>query len=374
MHIYVIERLVKGKTVWRLIWQQYVNGKAKQKRVPLDQYLALGFPLELTKEEAQARATQVNAQESLKVKNAVMAGVTIRLQNEELAADAFLIQADVAEFEQKTLFARKGDDKAKKYKIGVHWRAAKRAMLALKIDISDWEHNFTLFYDYFKTQQYSPSYCDKLLRILNQWGRFQARKYRKPFDKLPNPKGKELHDIADTYFEKTGRKKESAPLSPSQLEKQRGNLDSTQFNWLYISVWFGLRPAEVDMLLEPSSESTWYLEKDEKGTHILWIYQTKLKSVSRDKRLKGIPCDTKEQGIALELIASGQLKRPLNKTIKKLFGEKTTCYAGRKGFTDLMLDLGYGLEDIAAWMGHSTIDRTWRNYKNKKTVRYKKVS
>jgi hypothetical protein len=41
------------------------------------------------------------------------------------------------------------------------------------------------------------------------------------------------------------------------------------------------------------------------------------------------------------------------------------AYAGRKGFADLMLSRGQSFENISTWMGHSTISRKWRSYKNR---------
>ena len=59
-------------------------------------------------------------------------------------------------------------------------------------------------------------------------------------------------------------------------------------------------------------------------------------------------------------------KRPLVKTIRKYFGDGHDCYGGRKGFVDLMLSKKQTLENISIWMEHSTLDRTWRSYKNKR--------
>jgi hypothetical protein len=41
-------------------------------------------------------------------------------------------------------------------------------------------------------------------------------------------------------------------------------------------------------------------------------------------------------------------------------------YGGRKGFVDLMLSKEQTFENISVWMGHSTLDRTWRSYKQRR--------
>jgi integrase len=73
---------------------------------------------------------------------------------------------------------------------------------------------------------------------------------------------------------------------------------------------------------------------------------------------------------ATKIIKSGNFKRPLTKTVRHHFGEHTTLYGGRKGFTDLMLGHQQRLENISQWMGHSSIDRTLRNYKSRTITHY----
>lgn len=37
---------------------------------------------------------------------------------------------------------------------------------------------------------------------------------------------------------------------------------------------------------------------------------------------------------------------------------------------DLMLGLGQKFENVSVWLGHTTLDRSLRNYKNKQIVNY----
>jgi hypothetical protein len=73
-----------------------------------------------------------------------------------------------------------------------------------------------------------------------------------------------------------------------------------------------------------------------------------------------------DQMRALQMLKSEEFRRPLLKTMRSKFGEGVSLYGGRKGFPDLMLSLEQKIENISVWMGHSTIDRTWRSYKDKK--------
>lgn len=77
--------------------------------------------------------------------------------------------------------------------------------------------------------------------------------------------------------------------------------------------------------------------------------------------------------MALGFIENSKLQRPCLKTLKKyLKDQKISLYGGRKGFTDLMLSYGQKIEDISVWMGHTSIEVTWRYYKNKLKVSFTK--
>ena len=140
--------------------------------------------------------------------------------------------------------------------------------------------------------------------------------------------------------------------------------------WIYLSVWLGLRPKEVDQLLR---EAMSRIETLPCGTQAVWVYQTKLTSIPHDRRWKPIPLIFKEQKCIARLITKREFERPLGKTIKRYFGERTTLYGGRKGFTDLMLGRGQRLEDISQWLGHRSIERTWRNYKDQRILHFQRV-
>ncbi len=135
-------------------------------------------------------------------------------------------------------------------------------------------------------------------------------------------------------------------------------------------MWLGLRPSEIDALTDKKQMKNWRIEKDEIGTTIIRVYQPKLISIERAKRWKGIPIIFDQQTEALKIIKSGVFKRPLTKTIHLHISERHNNYGGRKGFMDLMLGLGQKFENISVWLGHTTLDRSLRNYKNKDIVNY----
>jgi hypothetical protein len=203
----------------------------------------------------------------------------------------------------------------------------------------------------------------KILLITNLWGNFLSRRLGQSFMRIPLPRGAEKARLLDAYFEKCGRAlRQSEPLTPKKLSNAKSHLKNEQYNWLYLSVWLGLRPQEVDQLKD---ERLVRLQRDMSGTPILWVYQSKLASVPPRYRWKLIPLVFKEQEKALKIIRSKLFQRPLIKTVKRLFGAHTTLYGERKGFTDLMLSLKQDFIHISQWMGHSSIERTWKNYKSR---------
>ena len=88
------------------------------------------------------------------------------------------------------------------------------------------------------------------------------------------------------------------------------------YNWLLVSIWFGLRPIEIDNLKSPQGK-LWDLV-EESGYMVLKVYQSKLSNLDRDKRWKYVPCLFPEQENLIELIQEGNFKRPLSKTIKNI--------------------------------------------------------
>ena len=152
-------------------------------------------------------------------------------------------------------------------------------------------------------------------------------------------------------------------ITPAQLDSVKKLLSVVNYNWLFISAWFGLRPLEIDNL---KNEGMWRLEENMRGMIVLWVCQAKIFALPPEERWKSIPPLFSEQKTALEILVSGKFRRPIPKTMRNRFGEGVTLYGGRKGFSDLMLSLGQKLENISVWMGHSTLKRTWASYKDRK--------
>ncbi len=356
-----------GSAAWRLVWEDYTAKKRKVRYVPKNELSQLGMSPLLTIDEAREKVKQLNAQNWVKRRESQRNAIQTRLKEEDKLNQAYLPVGYAKQFENDILYRRLGRDgeNPELKTLQSHWRSAKRVIRTVKVDPSDWHEETDFFYNYFAKKKCSLSYVQKILRIMNLWGSFVCRKSQKPFDPVKMPTGYFRERIADAYFDK-GESKASEPLTLSLLNKAKQTMSEEHYSWLYVSVWFGLRPNEIDSLKDTE---TWKI-KTERGKQILWIYQSKLKSMPRDRRWKLIPLLYPEQEVALELIRTNILVRPLPKTIRNHLGDSLNCYGGRKGFTDLMLDKGHPLEDISAWMGHTSIERTWRTYRNRLNARF----
>lgn len=363
---------------WRLQFIQIQQGVRHTRDIPAREYAIHGFSEAMTIDQAKHQRNLANSrlrQDRTELKRIAAAKrYTERTATQLLHLDPGL----VTEFEERVIFQRlsRGDNSHKKRsKLMSHWHAAKDMVCALQIDPSDWHAEADRFYTYLGKQAFSPGYAQRILRIVNNWGYFLARKRCKPFLAVPAPRGMDLAFIANAYHEKTraqraaGQRggKKSAPLSPSELVACADKVRVEHFRWIWLTVWFGLRPPEVDKLKDATAcRIEW---SEEHKLHVLWVYQSKLITVEPEYRWKAIPCRYPEQVQALDWIRDGSFQRPLCKTVQLHLGGQFTLYAGRKGFEDHMQARGHSLETVAEWMGHQTIERTWRNYRKKKRVR-----
>ena len=330
--------LRKSSPKWKLQFVSYRRAdikpecRAKKPKrewdLPKPRWQALGLNTFMTPEEARSRAKQLNAQHHLKRQEVQLKKTAEEQAKLTVRYDAVLPSEFTAEFESR--FIRKRDSQTiqglrKNTRAYTTWRAAQRLIMALNTDPSEWFYHTDRFYVCFCAQKMSVRYLQAVLRTANLWGFFFCRKLARPFLSVPAPRGYERQRLVDANYEKKGVVRASRSLSPVDLAAVAAKLNRKNFNWLFLSVWFGLRPKEVDSL---HTRDLWRVEVLPSGRKILWVFQTKIVALLPEDRWKPIPILFDEQRFALQIADSGQFKRPLRKTLRKHFGAGVTLYAG----------------------------------------------
>lgn len=62
---------------------------------------------------------------------------------------------------------------------------------------------------------------------------------------MPKPRGYDRRRLLEAYHD-SNNGKTSDPINPKQLEEVKENFSLEQYNWIYLTVWLGLRPLEAD--------------------------------------------------------------------------------------------------------------------------------
>lgn len=373
MGYYVAKRTRKDGTIgWRLLHNSWIKGVRVQRHIKPDEMRDLGFQPEMTLEQAKEIQTRLNATTHLKNWDRRRSIIQNNLNKEKKAKVAFLPRLLVEDFLKSYRDRFDIQDPKEIGRANSHWRAIEKLTKELKKGPSEFSKNPEILYQYLKNKAWSLSHIRKILRMYNLWGRHYCLETNKVFIEIDMPTGKMRTSIVKAYKERIKTQqileKESYPLSPEMLEAAKDKLEERHYNWHYISIMFGLRPDEVDQLrTDPTS---WKITIDE-GVKCLDVRQDKLKNLPEDKQWKLIPILFPEQELALAIIRSGNFKRPLTKTSRKIH-PGVTPYGGRKYFEYMMIELkGYSIETVGSWMGHQNINTLWTKYRNRRKVRLK---
>lgn len=357
---YFVRKSAKGFRVIEQTW----TPKRNESVVPTQAYSTLGFRPDMSLIEAKLRASQLNKQNIIESRKII--AVAKRIQDDKETQSAYLPQILTEGFEAE-LKENYADNPERLDNLSKQWTTVKKIITELAVDTKNFYAERQRFFNYYKSKKWSPDYIKKLNRLLNLYGQYVAKKTGSYYQDIPKLSPIIREKIIELRDNTPGLKTAADPLEWLDLKNKKSTFEHesllNQWNWLFIGLWFGLRPKEIDSL---KNKNTWRIETDRfHKIEVLHVYQAKLTSVSKDKRWKPIPVYLDEQKEALRVLKTGQFKRPLNKTLKRFFDWKIETYSPRKGFTDLMLERGFDLEDISIFLGHADISMTWKHYKNK---------
>lgn len=339
----------KNGSTYRLTWRKG-NEKPRNVSKESDEAIKAGFRPDMTLEQAQIRAKQLQAESWVELKAKQAARAKAVLERYAKLRSAFLTDEDAFQFEREYL----GEYKIRR----PHWNTMQRIIVDVGIHPSQWHKQKSKLYDQFRLKRCSANYAKKLLRYLNLWGYFLCEKQNKAWMKVDGLDG--------VWRNKLERARHpggaSLPLTPKMLEDAKKDIAEEHYNWLFISVWFGLRPEEVDQLRMKRGK-LWDLKTDSELGFILEVYQTKLekRGVKEEHCWKAIPTLFPEQLKAVEIIQSQNFKRPAGKGgkfMRHVFGNGYSLYAGRNNFSGMLRDRGRTQEERKHWMGHLSVSTT----------------
>lgn len=362
---------------WSIYYQFYKDGKKqKPELVQKLAYPEFGFRLDMSLEEARARVKQLNAERKIdkdKIRKSAERVVELKL------LDKTLFPPDAVNEFIELLEEENFGSEAHLKKTISRFNFIQKLAVELKLSSpAVYKESTKKIYKYFIKKKVSLNYSKTLISVLNRWGHFVSKRQGSYYEEVPVPKGRERSAIAEAQRTKVGKKSErgvrikSDPLTPEILANMKDNVSEEHYNWLYLTVWLGLRPEEADSVKDENATKITYREEDK--VYILSVYQSKLMSVPENERWKHIPLIFKEQKECLDIIKAKPIKRPHSKTVRKHSkSDKINLYGGRKNFVDLCLDRGQDFVDVSAWMGHTDTSITYEVYKQRQLVRYKPV-
>jgi hypothetical protein len=248
-----------------------------------------------------------------------------------------------------------GEKSAHYRQLLIYWRTARRIIREVNLPPQEWSESPTSIYAYFKRRQWSLSYAQKVIRVMNLWGKFYCKSVKQYFELLAKPHGESSAKIHEAYFEKRPEGLVSAPITWRQLKRAKLNMRPGEWNWLFLTLWFGLRPSELKKL-------TFKIERY-KGHDVLAVYQHKLVRLPPDQRWKFIPILFKEQERGVKMLERRAFREPSISTIQKYVNPKATKRGGRKGFVAHMWEVGKKPKILATrWLGHKNVRTTDNHY------------
>jgi hypothetical protein len=357
---------------WRLIVEDYTHGKRRDLYPRREDYPAYGMDASDSYTKAREKLDSLQAQNKKDRKLERIARIQERLRREDLVEAAYLPSGVYRRYldwlQQRRLW------QSIPSKTESHLRTMRKLIRDVDTDPSEWPDRPELIYRWFLTRKLSLSYLDKVLPLLNDYGYFYCREFKKPFVPVPSPRGVIASRIDDANVDgRGGFHLPAKPLRPEMLSKLEP-LGDARIRWIRLTLWFGLRPKEADKMVPVERGKTWEVKRDGKGTLVLHFYQKKLVKIERARRWKRIPCILKEQVDLLQEIELGMsIARPYWYNFADALGQGHGLYSGRKGFEPLMRGKGQDGRNISRWLGHHDPKTTEKHYREAEAVEYDPV-
>lgn len=351
------------KKSWRLRHRiDHGNGKVPQRTIHPEsaEFKSFGLRPDMSIEEARAQLQLYKADLKARYSLERRARIEERLNSDATLASAWLPDALVAEFERDVLPGITA-------KVA-RWTRLKRLIAEIQIPPEEWWIKRGAIIALLVKRGHSMYSNAYTLKLLNKWGAFYCYRRGKSFSEIGRLTKDERVKLRVAYQTNPKRLAPTQPLLLDHLARAKQILPKSEYLWLAIQYWFGLRSDEVDRLNTPPG--TWYRIQmdDSRFPFVLHVLQKKLLDDGHpiEKCWKAIPaCEPEQQDLLPILTGFRPLKRP---DVKKVARE-LTLRSGRQGFVREMKLRGYRKHVYSIWLGHlgkETVDQ----YYEDKSVAY----
>lgn len=278
--------------------------------------------------------------------------ITQRLTERREAKSIYLPDSVVDNFESQVI---------KRLKIREpHWLVARDYVIKADLHPEKWFEESTVFYALFEKDSRSPDYTRRILRVLNEYGWFYCKFFNRVWRNIPNPRGDWRARVYKAYKRKvlaSGREIYVPRLDSEKLLVKESEFQPEEFNWLWVSLWFGLRPREINEYQEGQKWRVKIWHDKSIGKEVLTVFQSKI-----DDKPKHIPILYPEQQRASKMLQEAVFKQPFIGRVRRILDSPVKLYSGRKGFVNLMDDRGHSLQEVSIWLGHENTETTLRYY------------
>lgn len=343
------------------------RGKAgvEERTVSLDSGEArqLGFGPGMTKAEAEEALKRTRLDEDIRQRLAQGARAAERARVKRSQASVWLPAEVVSDFEQHILPSITSKPRL--------WERAKAFVVTLNFAPEEWYRRPKLIWSYFEQRGHAAYTWRQYLKLINAYGAFYCQHYQKVWKDIPRPTPKERVAIQLAYLKRRPSGGVTFPLDETLLKLSTALLPADATNWLRLSLYFGLRPEEVDQILtKPQGNEEWFIQTDDpRVRYVLHVLQHKLLRKGKPKAMcwKAIPCVLTEQSELIGIILKRGARRPTQKELKKL-DTRLILRSGRKGFSSLMNMRGYRVTAYDRWLGHVGKDTIALHYEQKEVA------
>lgn len=361
----------------------FLNGKPVHEPILEGSYSNYSLNIYMSFAEANKRVSELNKSNKTKKKEIAQRDRNFKRYYESITSDHELFPADgvkifLNRMERENFGSQKHLEKKQ-----MIFGTAQEIIKSLKIKPDFYFDNSKLIYKKLIQAQYSVNYCQKLISVMNDRGKFFCLRGSGFYKAIPAPRGIVRSQIDAAAKQKTtGVRKEALPMTVEILDriistnKTKIIFTEKEINFFKATFYFGLRPDELVKAVNGGNNYSRFTDI-KSGLETIRIEQEKLKNLSQDKRMKLIAVKCNEQVEAYKIIELKMFSKPTYAAIKKMAKElkcntqlnSLGLYSGRKGFINWCFDRGEtDCFAISSWMGHSSPEMSFRVYRDRQRL------